>query len=165
MNAPRARQGWTGPEYHVRVSFRAPLAFVFAWCTDYSPTDPTLEKEKYERKIIERTPHQVIFEDLEESKDGWDWQRAVVSLRPPRSWHMDGFGNNRDVTADYVLSPLPDGGTRLDLRWRRRPKVPDVTRGTKAQREASSTRAWKLFAAALERDYNRARRKRPHRSK
>jgi hypothetical protein len=158
MKARSNPRGWIGPEYRASASFRAPLDFVFAWCTDYTPEDPGLENEQYERKVIERTARRVIFEDLEESKDGWDWSRAVVSLRPPTRWHMDAVGNNRDVTADYVLSTLLDGRTRLDLRWRRRPKVPDAKRRTKAEREASATRAWKLFAAALERDYNRARR-------
>ncbi len=157
MRARRSRPRWVGPEYHASVSFRAPLDFVFAWCTDYTPEDGGLEKEKYERKIIERTPRRVIFEDLEETKNGWDWSRAVVSLRPPNRWHMDGPGNNRDVVADYVLSSLPDGRTRLELRWKRRPKVADAKRRTKAEREASATRAWKMFAAALERDYKRTR--------
>ncbi len=165
MKRGGADRGWVSPEYRVSVSFQAPLDFVFAWCTDYTPEDPGLEKEKYERKIIERTPRLVIFEDLEESKDGWDWQRAVVSLRPPNRWHMDGVGNNRDVEADYLLSSLPDGRTRLDLRWKRRPKVADATRRTKAEREASAKRAWARFAAALERDYNRTRRARRHRTK
>jgi hypothetical protein len=131
---------------------------VFDWCTDYTPGDAALEKEEYERKIIKRTPGAVIFEDLEESKDGWDWSRAVVSLHPPNRWHMDGIGNHRDVVADYALSRLADGRTRLDLRWRRRPHEPETRRLTKAQRESSSRRAWKLFAAALERDYAHRRR-------
>jgi hypothetical protein len=138
---------------------------VFAWCTDYTPGDAALEKEVYQRKIIKRTPRAVIFEDLEESKDGWDWSRAVVSLHPPNRWHMDGIGNNRDVVADYALSSLRDGRTRLDLRWKRRPRVPDATRLTKAAREASSTQAWKWFASALEGDFRRSRRRRGHRRK
>ena len=162
MKARSTRRGWVGPEYRISVSFRAPLDFAFAWCTDYTPEDAGLAGEKYERKIVERTPRRVIFEDLEESKDGWDWSRAVVALRPPNRWHMDGVGNNRDEKADYVLSSLPDGRTRLDLRWRRRPKVADARRRRKAEREASATRAWKRFGDALERDYNRTRRARRH---
>jgi len=148
---------WKGPEYHVTVSFRAPLDFVFAWCTDYTPEDAKLENESYERKIIERTPRQVIFEDLEESKDGWNWGRDVVSLHPPNRWHMEGVGNKRDVVADYQLSHLLDDRTRLDLRWKREPKVAETKPLTKAQREASGKRAWESFAKALERDYNRVR--------
>jgi hypothetical protein len=161
----QSAETWPGPEYRVRVSFRAPIDFVFAWCTDYTPGDAALENEAYQRKIIGRTPRAVIFEDLEESKEGWDWSRAVVSLHPPNRWHMDGIGNNRDVMADYDLSSLPDGRTRLDLRWKRRPRVPDAAQRTKAEREASSTRAWKMFASALERDFKRSRRGRGHRRK
>jgi len=159
MKRATSRRVRTGPEYRVRVSFGVPLDFAFAWCTDYTPEDASLEGESYQRKIIERTSRRVIFEDLEESDDGWNWSRDVVTLRPPNRWHMVGIGNRRDVRADYVLSPLPDGRTRFDLRWSRRPKVPDAKKLTKAEREASTMRAWKRFAAAMEQDYRRSRRR------
>lgn len=158
MARRRSAQGWLGPEFHVTVSFRVPLDFAFAWCTDFTPDDAKLEGEAYERKIVERTPRRVVFEDLEEARDGWVWSRDVVALRPPNRWHMDGIGNRRDVTADYVLTRLPDGRTQLDLRWRRRPKVPGKQL-TKAEREADGLRAWKRFGAAMERDYRRSRRR------
>ena len=155
-----ARRNWAGlPEYRVRVSFGVPLDFAFTWCTDYTPEDASLEGESYQRKIVERTPRSVIFEDLEDSDSGWNWSREVVTLHPPNRWHMDGIGNRRDVTADYVLSPLPDGRTRFELRWRRRPIVPDVKKLSKAEREASTMHAWKRFGVAMERDYRRSRRR------
>src|SRR5437764_1257194 len=124
------------------------------------PGESVLLREMGDVKVIERSSHRVIFEDLEESDDGWNWSRDIVTLRPPNRWHMDGIGNRRDVTADYVLSPLPDGRTRFDLRWSRRPKVPEAKKLTKAEREASTMRAWKRFAAAMEQDYRRSRRRR-----
>jgi hypothetical protein len=156
----KGRPKWVGHEYRISVSFRVPLAFAFAWCTDYTPEDAKLEGDSYQRKIVERTPRRVVFEDLEDTKAGWVWSREVVTLRPPNRWHMDGVGNHRDVMADYALSPLPDGGTRLDLRWRRRPLDPAAGKLTKAQREANALRAWKRFAVAMERDYKRSRRRR-----
>ena len=158
--ARRTRNGWVGPEYRTRVTFRVPLDFAFRWCTDYSPDDGKLEGESYQRKVISRTRRRVVFEDLEGSKDGWVWSRDVVRLRPPNRWHMDGVGNQRDVTADYLLTTLSDGRTQLEIRWRRRPKTPGASTLTKAQREASMLRSWKLFAAAMERDYRARRRKR-----
>jgi len=157
MKKGSSHRGRTSPEYRIRVSFGVPLDFAFAWCTDYTPDDPGLEGESYQRKVIERTPKRVIFEDLEETEDGWVWGRDVVTLLPPNRWHVEGVGNRRDVTADYILSPLPDGRTRFDLRWRRRPKTPEKKRLTKAEREASAMTAWKRFAAAMERDYRRSR--------
>ncbi len=152
---PRA---WS-PEYRVRVAFRVPLDFAFAWCTDYTPEDASLEGESYQRKIVERTQRRVVFEDLEDSKEGWFWGRDEVTLRPPNRWHMDGVGNHRDVTADYVLTRLPDGRTQLELRWRRRPNGPEAKRIPKAQREADTLRAWKRFGKAMERDFRRASRR------
>jgi hypothetical protein len=157
MGRQPSRRKWVGPEYRIRVAFRVPHDFAFAWCTDYTPEDAKLEGESYRRKIIERTARRVIFEDLEETKAGWIWSRDVVTLRPPNRWHVDGIGNERDYMADYVLSSLPDGRTQLDLRWRRRPKVPAAAKATKAERQATALRAWNRFGAAMERDYRRSR--------
>src|SRR5438094_124875 len=87
MKRESSRRTRTGPEYRIRVSFGVPLDFAFAWCTDYTPEDASLEGESYTRKIIERTPHRVIFEDLEDAADGWVWGRDVVTLQPPNRWH------------------------------------------------------------------------------
>ncbi len=158
MRSRRARPGRAWSKCQIRVEFRAPLDFAFAWCTDSSPEDSRLEGESYQRKAIERTPRRVVFEDLEETGTGWVRSRDVVNLRPPNRWHMEGAGNRRDVVADYLLSALPGGRTRLDLRWRRRPLVPEQKPLTKAEREASTLRAWKRFGAALNRDYRRTAR-------
>ncbi len=159
MKGRNERKGW-GPEYHITATFRVPLDFAFAWCTDYTPEDAGLEGEGYQRKIIERSSRRVVFEDLEEMADGWFWGRDVVTLRPPNRWHMDGVGNRRDVTADYLLTSLPDGRTQLELRWRRRPKTPDAKRHvSKTEREASALTAWKRFGVAMDRDYRRTQRR------
>src|SRR5437867_6508175 len=71
MKAPSRPRGW-GPEYRITATFRVPLDFAFAWCTDYTPGDAKLEGDSYRRKIIERSSRRVIFEDLEETKAGWD---------------------------------------------------------------------------------------------
>lgn len=117
MKERESREG-RGAEARIRVAFRVPLDFAFAWCTDYTPQDGALEGESYERKIVERTRRRVVFEDLEETESGWVWSRDVVTLRSPDRWHMEGVGNRRDVAAEYVLSRLPDDRTQLELRWR-----------------------------------------------
>ncbi|TLZ59403.1 MAG: hypothetical protein E6K13_09830 [Methanobacteriota archaeon] len=149
--------GWSGPTYRIRVSFRVPLAFALKWCTDFSSDDGNLEGESYRRKVVQKTSRRVVFEDLEETKDGWMWSRDVVTLRPPDRWHMDGVGNHRDVTADYVLTTLADGQTQLDLQWRRRPRNPAAAKLTKLQRETSALQSWRRFRTAMERDYKRSR--------
>ncbi len=158
------RRGRAWSTYQISIELPAPLDFAFAWCTDFSPEDSRLEGEAYARKVIERTPRRIVFEDLEETTTGWVWTRDVVTLLPPNRWHMEGAGNRRDVVADYRLSPLPGGRTRLDLRWRRRPLVHEAKPLTKGQREASTMRAWKRFAAAMKRNHHRTLRSGGHRT-
>lgn len=148
--------GGKGDEARVKVVFRVPIDFAFKWCTDYTPEDAALEEESYTRKIIERSSRRVIFEDLEDTPSGWVWGRDVVTLRPPNRWSMKGVGNRRDVTAEYVLTSLPDGRTQLELRWWRFPKPPG-RKIPRAQRENETAQAWKRFAAAMERDYRQAK--------
>ncbi len=136
----------------VTVTFDVPLDFAYAWCTDYTPQDAALEGEAYERRVVERTPRRVVFEDLEESESGWIWARNVVTLRPPNRWHAEGTGSHRDMTADYVLTKLPDGRTKFELQWWRKPtslgkKIP------RALREKETTAAWEKFAKAMKEDY------------
>ncbi|MGA7860999.1 MAG: hypothetical protein WCB19_03985 [Thermoplasmata archaeon] len=151
------RKRWPGPEYHVQVTFRAPLAYAFSWCTDYTPGDAKLEGESYQRKVIRRNRDQVIYEDIEDSPHGWYWARHDIELRPPDRWHLEVTGNHAQVVGDYQLTTLPDGRTQLDLWWRRRPGLLEFTPRPKAEAERSSTRGWRRFARALEQDYRKSR--------
>jgi len=150
------RSRWPGPEYHVQMKFRAPLPYVFSWCTDYTPGDAKLEGENYQRKVIRRNRRQVLYEDLEESPAGWYWGRYDVMLQPPDRWHMECTGNHVQVVGDYQLTTQPDGRTQLDLWWRRRPGLLEFTARPKAQAERGTTIAWQRFARALERDYRKS---------
>lgn len=149
--------GWPRPEFHVVATFRAPIDFVYRWCTDYSPVDPTLEGEEFERKVLERGPRKAVFEDLEEDAKGWLWSRSEVRLHPPRRWELLERGNRSEAAATYALRELSDGRVRLDLRWRRRDLVPYATKISAQERERRATLNWRRFSAALERDYRTRR--------
>ncbi len=141
-----------GDEARVKAVFRVPLDFAFEWCTDYTPQDAALEGESYTRKVVERSARRVVFEDLEETPSGWVWARDTVTLRPPNRWRMEGIGSHRDVTAEYVLTPLSDERTAFELVWWRRPHSPGK-KISRAQREKETTVAWRRFAKVMERDY------------
>jgi hypothetical protein len=158
MKEKSVRTRWPGPEYHVRAVFRAPLAYAFAWCTDYSPIDSKLEGERYLRKVIRRGRHHVLFEDLENSPGGWSWARYDVTLQPPDRWHMESRGTHSQVIADYRLAQKTDGRTQFDLWWRRQPGLLEFTKRGKAEGDRSGALSWKRFAVALDRDYRRSRR-------
>ena len=146
---------WTGPEYHISVTFRAPLSFVYSWRTNYTPEDPELGGEDYERRIIERNSRRVVFENLYEVGKGWGWERHVVSLMPPNRWHSEGRGNYSDSTLDYRLTSLSADVTKLDMRWRSRPTSLDHKKPSKKNVERFVNRLWRRRARALEREYIR----------
>jgi hypothetical protein len=153
-------EGWPGPEYHAKGVFRAPLPYVFSWCTDFDPDDDRREKDRYTRKIIERTPRRIVFEDLVDSDEGWNWARHVVTLHPPDSWHSESVGTHRALTIDYVLTRLSEDRTRLDLRWKRRPTPLATKVVSKRAAEKASNTGWRNFARELEKDYRKSRTRR-----
>jgi hypothetical protein len=139
--------------YEFRSTFRAPLPFVFDWCTDYSPEDPTLEKDEYTRRILSRKPRQVVYEDLSDTPNGWLWSRQVVSLHPPNRWHAEATGNHRAWSLDYELVERPRGVTELRFRGVRRATFPGERNPPKARLERELRQSWKNFGRALERDF------------
>jgi hypothetical protein len=151
-------------EYHVSVVFRAPLQFAYAWCTDYSPDDVKIAREDkafgLQRRILARSPRQVVFENLYNHGAGWGWERHTVTLTPPDHWHSDGYGNYHETHLDYRLTKLPGDRTRFDMRWWS--KLTGLSRGTRSPKEVverAVLRLWRLRARALERDYRKSLRK------
>jgi len=150
--APRARTS-----YRFRVTFNAPLSFVFRWCTDYRAVDPSLEGEKYQRRVLERTRRKVVYEDLEELPGGWSWARHVVTLDPPDHWRSASVGNRRDFLLDYWLRRLPGGRTEMRFLGRRRATPLGGTNPSQRAFAASMASTWRRFGRELEREYRRSR--------
>lgn len=156
----RGRGSASGTEYRVRVDLAAPLDFCFAWCTDYDAGDARREGERYERRVLSRTPRRVVFEDLEGADGGgWRWVRHTVSLRAPDRWHSESVGSHRTASLDYRLSALGPTRTRLELRWRRWPTELAGPRPPRSTIEGTTRRLWGRLARELARDYRRSRRR------
>lgn len=153
--APVARprmSRWPPPRYRITVEFEAPLPFVFRWCTDYRTDDAKRAGETYDRRILRRTRHEVLYEDLWWAKDGWRWRRTRVRLRPPDRWHADSVGNIRDARIDYRLTQLPQERTRLTLEMRRRPAPGRGRQPSRRALESELRSLWGRYRRALERD-------------
>jgi hypothetical protein len=153
------RRKLPGPEYVTRVTFDAPLSFVFEWCTDYGSQDARLGGDSFQRRVLERGRGRVVFEDLEETETGWSWCRYVVTLQPPDAWHMDSVGTHRHAVGDYKLLPTADGRTRFELRYRREPGLLEFRRVPKKERDPEDRNTWRSFQRALEKDYRASRRR------
>lgn len=139
--------------YLIRTTFRAPLSYVYRWCTDYTPEDPRLEGDDYVRKIVSRKGRTVVYEDLYDRPTGWMWSHQTVTLLPPNRWHAEAMGSHRDWSNDYTLRSLPEGRTELSFVGRRRPKGLGLRNPPRADMERELRSAWKNFASALEKDY------------
>jgi len=147
--------------FHIRAEFRAPIDFVFAWCTDFRSDDARREKDQYTRRVLERSRRRVVFEDLGDAAGGgWWWSHHEVTLRPPDRWTSASIGSHRTLALDYRLRRLGPERTRLDLTWTRRWNGLAPAPLPRGPYERATTVAWKHFAAALEKDYRAARRTR-----
>jgi hypothetical protein len=152
---------WPPPAYTLRQTFDAPLPYVFRWLTDYSSEDPTYEEGSWKRKVIENGPRRAVLEDLTDTEDGWEWYRTVVDIHPPDRWNAELHGNVPDWKLSYRLTPLGRDRTTLTIQWRMRKggalqgrKIPP-----KADTERSMRRLWRGFAAGLDEDYRRSRKR------
>jgi hypothetical protein len=150
--------GFPPPIYEMSVEFRAPLSYVYRWCTNYTPKDARLAGDDYERRIISRSPRRVLFEDLWWEPDGWRWRRSDVSLKPPALWVAVSMGNVREARIEYRLSAVSKLRTRLDIRMRRRPGLRAPRQPPKRELEAEINQMWRKFARSLETDYRRTHR-------
>jgi hypothetical protein len=147
-----------GPDIEIEVTFRASLPYVFDWCTDYQPDDARREDDEYERRILERSPKRVVFEDLGSDPKGWFWARTEVTLRSPDRWHADRRGNRSEILADYQLTALGPESTKLVMRTRRRPVRPNGTTIPPAARRKALTKMWTAFGRHLEADFRTEKR-------
>jgi hypothetical protein len=153
-------QRWPPPLYKSRVVLHVPIKFAYRWCTDFSSKDPKLERVRYERRLLERSPKRRVFEDLHKMPAGWYWTRSVVTLRPPDGWHDYELGNHGAWSVDYKLRALGKDRTELTLVSRRRPVLLGTKNPTRARGDRAMTRTWREFGAAIERDYQSQRRRR-----
>jgi hypothetical protein len=138
--------------YEIRTRFRAPLRYVFRWCTDYRADDGPREGERYVRKILRRRPRSILYEDCEDTAKGWIWRRTSVRLFPPDHWHAESTGNYRHFSLDYRLTALGPSLTELRFRGIRTPTAIGPN-PPKARLEAQLRRQWRSFGRALEKDY------------
>jgi len=141
----------------VKRVIRAPLKYVFDWCTDFRETDPKIIGSARQRVIIEKTRKRVVFAQVWNEAEGKTRVNVdIVTLKPPDSWHLDMFGSFRNETAEYKLKSLGKGTTQLNVefknRWRVVPKIETSEHEVKRLNDI-----WDGYAEALERDYARTR--------
>ena len=135
-------------------TFKAPLDFVFQWCTDFREDDGKMTGSKAKRTFLERTAKRIVwvseFKEKGEPKEGL----RVVWLEPPNVWRLDTCGDQREI-GEYVLSPKGKNKTRLDMKFKisydSKDEIPD-----KKEWEDDVAKEWEIFASYLEKDYKQS---------
>ncbi|HUZ79722.1 MAG TPA: hypothetical protein VMV28_03790 [Thermoplasmata archaeon] len=143
--------------YKIRRVFRAPLPFVYAWCTDYTNADRRLQGDPGSRQIIKKTSRSALYEDLNETPHGWMWSRQTVTFQPPDRWRATAIGNYRTWNLEHCLRQLPDGRTEFTMRGERRATSLGVTNPPKTVLERELQIMWRNLGNALERSYRALR--------
>jgi hypothetical protein len=140
--------------YEIKRTFRAPLDFVYAWCTDFTGEDRKLQGETGFRKILRKTSRGAVYEDLTDTPHGWEWSRQTVTFHPPDRWTAIAMGNYRRSDLVYSLRKRSDGQTEFTMRGRRR-ATSLAPNPSKAALEEELHTMWRHLGKELERDYRR----------
>jgi hypothetical protein len=139
--------------FRVSKVIRAPLPFVYAWCTDYRDSDPKITGSKTSRKILVKAGRHVIYTGSYRSGGKLKIGVNIVTLHPPRRWHLSFVGDEDDEIGDYTLTRLGPRRTRLEMRFTEHYRVSNAP--TKAEDVTHVHELWNKYVARLERDYKR----------
>jgi hypothetical protein len=75
----------------------------------------------------------------------------IVTLRPPKAWHLDQVGEDEDAIGDYKLTRVGSERTRLDMTFTEKYKISDAP--TKKEDKTAIHKMWDKYVPALEKDY------------
>ena len=143
---------------HVSKAIKAPLGFVYDWCTDYRENDWDIFGGNTREKILLKNKHRVVYVQNYKKQGEPKSVVEVVTLHPPKAWHLDSIGDDSGEVCDYTLTSLGPQKTRLELKYRVDYNVGKAP--TEAQIVALTHRVWDKFIPLLERDYARKKRQR-----
>jgi hypothetical protein len=137
--------------YKASQTFKAPLDFVFQWCTDFREDDGQMIGSNAKRTFLERTDKRVVwtvdYKEKGKQREGF----RVVWLHAPDSWSLDTCGDKREI-GEYKLTPKGKNKTRLDMKfWQTFDSKDDVTDQKKWQKDVDEE--WGIFAENLVKDY------------
>jgi hypothetical protein len=137
--------------YKVSTTFKAPLGFVYSWCTDYQEDDPKMVGSKNRRHLHEKTKERVIWTVDGKNLPSKTDPVRVVWLRPPNSWHLETCGDGIEI-GDYKLSPVGKDNTRLDMTFTEIHNKKGDFQSKKEYRDETLDH-WNKYGKFLERDF------------
>ena len=140
--------------HRISKTLDAPLRFVYKWCTDFREDDGKLTGSTARRHIVDKSKRRVCWvSHYTDPKTGSELEGIrIVDLKPPNAWHLDAVGEDYLEIADYHLTAVGKGKTKLDMTMRLKYKeAPDQT---KEEWENGTSNQWDTYKAVLEKEYS-----------
>lgn len=138
--------------YQVSKVIKAPLKFVYDWCTDFREDDNQITGSKTQRKILQKTKRRVIYISTYDREGRMMSGVNIVTLRPPKAWNLEYVGEEEDEIGRYKLTRLGPSKTRLDMTFTEKYKINDAP--TKEEDKSVTDQTWDKYVARLEMDYS-----------
>ncbi len=140
---------------HVSKVIKAPLKFVYNWCTDFREDDNKITGSKAKRIIVQKTKERVIYISTYKFRGKTFSGVNIVTLRPPNAWHLDFAGQEDDEIGEYKLTRIGPRKTRLTMTFKGKYKIGKAP--TKEENTKSVNQFWDKYIAALEKDCARSK--------
>jgi hypothetical protein len=138
----------------VTLVIRAPVRYVYDWCTDYRSDDGRFSsaRNRPRFRVVRISPRRVVRIRIGRGS-GRDPAVTVerIRLNPPYSWHQDQLDETDQQSVDYRVSSVGRSRTRFQLLSTERWLTPDFP--TREALRAQIAGTWARFAAAIEADY------------
>jgi len=140
---------------HVSKVIKAPLKFVYNWCTDFREDDNKITGSKTKRIILQKTKKRVIYISTYKWRGKTISGVNIVTLRPPNAWHLDFAGQEDDEIGEYRLTRIGPRKTRLTMTFKEKYKIANAP--TQEEDTKATNEFWGKYVAAVEKDHTRSR--------
>ncbi len=100
-------------QIYLTRKIKASQEYVFDWWTDLSPDDTKLVRPLKNRRIISKSPTEVLLEDNEMMYFRKMKFQVRVTLERPEKWSAEYDGKAARARSEYVLHPEQDGTTTM----------------------------------------------------
>jgi len=143
-----------------RKLIRAPLPFVFRWCTDFREDDNRITDSiyHYRAEILLREPSRIVRLI---TVPGRERNRAtdveIISVHPPDRWRLEKLSVTDDEVGHYRLTSRGPALTALEMRFRKRWKVSRLPDQDRYRRLFHTV--WDRYVSVIESEYRRSRKK------
>ncbi len=137
--------------YTLTKTIKAPIQFVFDWCTDFREDDYKLTDSSSRRTMYNRSGEKVVYVDEERVGGEVRRSKSEVSLFPPNRWVLNAEGDVENEEGEYQLETKGKSATVLTMTFRVSHKLKPIP--SKAKWEKDSNEFWDKLVVALEKEY------------